>query len=301
MMIRVINPGPTEAIIAQQLADGIYEGVDLTAQHAEEITQYSDPWSWVRARIKAKDYSGIHVGDYIPFTCTNQVGLSAEVAGINTYRGYIDTETPDHIDFISREIWPELHAMNKYRFNNGISMDVQSPWLASDLHHWINSMSGNVPGGAAVGGAPLEAVDYTAAGIWHFLPADLQAAITASRPKRILIPFRYSVSGLLTADVGWGSKTIGRLWIPSEVEVSGSAVFGSAGYGAGGFVQYPIFANNMKRVKRRNSSRESWWLLSAGSGSLSLFSLIAFTGDSACGHANADTVGVPVCFRLTAS
>lgn len=304
-MAKTINIGSggvllDEVTIAQQMADGIYAGTDLTVRHAEEIANYSDPWEWVRARIKAKDYRGIHIGDYIPFTCTNQVELNAEVAGINTYRGYGDQETPEHIDFISREVWPTLHVMNKVAFNNGISDTVKEPWLASDLHHWINSLAGNVPNGAAVGGTPLAEVDYTADGIWNFLPADLQAAINASQLKRMAFPQRYSASGVLTSDNGLAWGEMGKLWIPSEFEVYGTVVWGTAGFSAGGFQQYPIFANNMKRMKRYGNYRVYWWLLSASGFDSANFASVSSGGDAARFAANNTGLRVPVCFRLTA-
>ena len=96
--------------------DGLYEGVDLTQVHAEEIqNEYGgDEWSWIQARIRAVNFEGIHIGDYIPVTltggtiggeytiATNQQH-KMQVAGIDTYYRSGDEEIPHHIDFISLE------------------------------------------------------------------------------------------------------------------------------------------------------------------------------------------------------
>ena len=54
------------------VTDGLYTPVDLSVKHADEInTDYDrDVWAWIKARIQAANYSGIHIGDYIPVTLT---------------------------------------------------------------------------------------------------------------------------------------------------------------------------------------------------------------------------------------
>ena len=89
-----------------------YEGVDLTQKFASEIANYSDEWAWIKARIQAGNFKGIYVCDYIPITCSNGYVLNAQVAGINTYTGYADKQVGNHIDFICKELWNDLHVMN---------------------------------------------------------------------------------------------------------------------------------------------------------------------------------------------
>lgn len=60
-----------------------YPGEDLSTVFADEIKSYTDAWAWIRARIKAGNYDGIHVNDYIAFKTTNNVNLNARVAGID--------------------------------------------------------------------------------------------------------------------------------------------------------------------------------------------------------------------------
>ena len=121
-----------------------YVGQDLTIKFADEIKGYSDEWAWAKARKNTGNYAGMHVGDYIPITCSNGYVLKAQIAGINTYTGYGDQQVGNHIDFICKELWNELHVMNKVNYNNG-NANSPSPFLASDLNYWLNSMSGTVP------------------------------------------------------------------------------------------------------------------------------------------------------------
>ena len=159
--------------------DRYYPGVDLTTQFASEIAGYSDPWAWIKARISAGDFSKLHVADYIPVTCTNGTKFNARIAGINTYKGYGDTAVGNHIDFISASVWPTTFKMNLKNFNNGLDADHQYPWLSSNGYHFLNSLAGNVPNGT--GNLPeTEAVDYTAGGVYFFLPDALKNVITAA-------------------------------------------------------------------------------------------------------------------------
>lgn len=98
-----------------------YSGVDLTEKFAVEIANYTDEWAWIKARIQAGNFSGIHVGDYIPFTANDKV-FNACVAGINTYYDYGDSgyKVGNHIDFISKELWPTAHCINPVNWNNGL-------------------------------------------------------------------------------------------------------------------------------------------------------------------------------------
>ena len=250
--------------------DRTYPGVDLTVKFADEIKNYSDEWAWIKARKTAGNYAGLHVGDYIPITCSNGYKLNAQIAGMNTYTGYADQEVGNHIDFICKELWNDLHVMNKIDYNNG-NANSPNPFLASDLNYWLNSMSGTVPN-SKTDPATTVAVDYTAGGILYYLPDKLKKQIIT---KRILLPSRYTAGSVLTQDNSWAWQSTGKLWIPSEVEVYGMTCWGNNGYGAGGFVQYPIFIGNMNRAKKRCSSKDryTWWLLSAYAGNSTYFAL----------------------------
>ena len=102
--------------------DQCYPGMDLSLKFAEEIKGYTSVWTWIQARIKAGNFYGIHVGDYIPFNCTNsaKTRIVAVVAGIDTYYKYGDQQVGHHIDFISKDLWPTYIQYNLANFNNGL-------------------------------------------------------------------------------------------------------------------------------------------------------------------------------------
>ena len=275
--------------------DQTYVGQDLTVKFADEIKGYSDEWAWAKARMNAGNYAGMHVNDYIPIACSNGYVLKAQIAGINTYTGYGDQQVGNHIDFICKELWNGLHAMNKVNYNNG-NANNPSPFLASDLNYWLNSMSGTVPNSTSDAAVTTE-VDYTTDGVLYYLPDKLKNQIV---PKRIMLPSRYTEGQVLTNDNSWAWQNTDKLWIPSEVEVCGAPYWGNSGYGAGGFVQYPIFIGNMNRAKKRcsNKDRYAWWLLSAGAGTSTNFAFVVSSGNCSYAPAGNTWVAAPVCFRI---
>ncbi len=303
-----VNAGTPKAIIGAS-KDGTYPGVNLGTKFSTEIANYTDVWAWLHARIAANDFTGIHVGDYIPisFTSPSSFTLNAQVAGINTYKNYGDDGhiVPSHIDFICDKLWPTTHVMNKKNYNNGVPAFTpeggteiaaqEHPWLASDLYHYINSLPGYVPD-AATENPAMTAVDYTADGIYSRLPAALKAVIIE---KRAYIPKRFSASELLTDDNAGDWADIGKLWIPSEVEVYGSPRWsGQTGYGMAGFVQYPLFIDNTLQVKKKSGSRSRWWLLSACSGNTTGFCNVHSSGYAYYHNASFTSIAAPVCFRV---
>jgi hypothetical protein len=276
--------------------DGYYPGVDLTVKHAEEIADYASPWAWIKARIAAGNFSQLHVGDYIPFTTTNGRTFQAQIAGINTYKGYGDSEVGNHIDFITRELWPDTFQMNPVNFNNGTSSDKQVPWLASNGYLFVNSLAGQVPNSTT---KPLEMVDvdYTSGGIYFHLPDDLKAVIIE---KRIWAQTRFSDSGILTNDNSGTWVNAGKLWLPDEYEVTGARLMTTTGWFCGGYVQYPIFAHGMNRLKRvqGSNSRNNWWLSSAYGGNSTNFVSVSSSGYVSYNYASSAS-RAPLCFRVS--
>lgn len=273
------------------------QGVDLAEYYAGEIGQ-TDIWEWMRQRIAAGDLGRICAGDYINLTCKNGTVLQQQIAGINTYRGYGDPEIGNHADFISRNLWPIAHSVNPVLWNNGFS-GAQCPFVASDMYLWINSLAGTVAGDtAAPPDTALVSVDYTDDGIWVQLPDSLKAVISE---KIFYAPKRYSSSGILSKDNGGEIISMGKLWLPTEMEVYGTAIFGGSGYGICGGVQYPIFADKQDVVKRYgdNGWRSGWWLASAADGKTNSFCSVSSKGVAASSNATASGTRVPVCFRIT--
>lgn len=293
-----VNGGERQPILGADL-DQVYEGVNLATKFSEEIaaSPYNgNAWAWIKARKTAKNYSGIHVKDYIPMVCTNSVTINMQIAGINTYRNYGDSAVGEHIDFIGKELWPTKKPVNPVNFNNGTASQ-EHPWLASDLYLWLNSKAGTIPSAAEVGGGTGTAVDYTEGGVYYYLPQAVKDVIIE---KRFLLPKRYSASGLLTDDNQWAWQNIGKLWLPDEIEVYGTPVWGGkGGYSLGGSaVQYPIFMGNMNRVKYRSGSRDNWWLLSPYAGNSASWCGVSSYGNAYAHYASAGNIAAPVCFRI---
>lgn len=331
-----------------------YDGVDLTAKFAGEISGYNDPGEWIRARIRANRFDGIHVNDYIPFTTTNGLKFKARVAGIDPYYQYGDTPIGHHIDFICEELWPTLKPINPVKYNNGLiptenvtsdgtatqyvltkpmygvakvtlsgtdltgwtydkdtyTLNFSSPpaagtmvvtgtgseypWLSCDAYLYANSLAGHVPNGVGVNPA-IKRVDYTNDGIYHYLPAWLKAVIIE---KRFSLNKRYSASGVLSDENGWGWTEIGKLWVPSDIEVYNNFESKSNySFCQGNSVQYPIFIGNMRRVKTINGKRTYWWVLSPNNDT------VGWRGIHNYGNINYyltsnSIIALPVCFRI---
>lgn len=286
-----------EATIAA-LAQDTYEGVDLTVKFASEIANYNgDPWAWVKARLTAHNVSGIHVKDYIPFTTADGNTVIAQVAGINAYLRYNDAEvTKWHIDWVSKDCFPEYHQWNKVNYNNGLATQA-SPYLCSDLKAWLNAEAAEVPNATTVNPATV-AVDYTTTGLFARLPATLQAVIVE---KRALLSSRYSASGLLTDDNTWAWGSLGKLWVPSEIEVYGFVGWGTKGFSCGAFAQYDIFKDSKMRIKGlgNGGGRCRWWLLAPSSGDSTYAATVGRDGTVYCYYASDAGVAVPVCFRIS--
>ena len=257
---------------AIEAADHTYEGRDLTVEFAEEIAGFSDPWRWIKTRLAAHNIDGLHVGDYIPIYMGSYL-VKMQIAGINTY-----TRTTDqaplgwHIDWISKDCYPDTVQWFTSNDNNGTSADPY-PYNKSTVKSFL-------------------------AGLEAKLPAEVRAVISS---KRFLLEQRYSASGKLNDSTSWGWQDLGKLWIPSEYEVFGSLIWATKPWGEGMAVQYPIFANSWQnRIKGDGDGgdRADWWLLSVCAG----YSAGACRV-SGYGHASynscTNALRVPVCFRIT--
>lgn len=251
--------------------DCTYEGRDLSQVFALEIGNYANVWAWIKARITAGNFTGIHNGDYIPLTVGNETHQMQ--VNINTYKNTCDQQVGNHIDFISKDCLAETVKWNTTNNNNG-NASSPYPYLVSNVHSFLETK-------------------------YNSLPQELKNVISN---KRFLLEQRYSASGVLTDSTSWGWVDLGKLWLPTEYEVFGSIVWGTKGYSGGHAVQYPIFANSWKnRIKGAGpgGARCGWWLASVLSGS-STYACYVNYGGSAYYYAASDDRRVPLCFRIAA-
>lgn len=250
--------------------DRIYNGVNLEVKHAAEIAGYSDVWAWLKARITAVDYSGLHIGDYVPFSMGADT-VEAQISGIDTYYRTGDVAIGHHIDWISRDCLLTPRQWNTTNINNGNASNP-SPYMVSDLKAWLD-------------------------GLVTSLPVGLQAVIV---DKRMLLESRYASGSTLTDSTSWAWNDMGKLWVPSEYEVFGSIVWGTKGYSQNGGVQYPIFANSWKSRQKgagHNGGRSYWWLASVYSGDSTYCCHVA-NGGLPYYNSASSALGVPLCFRI---
>lgn len=252
--------------------DALYEGRDLTKVFALEIGLFTDAWAWIKNRIANANYTGIHVGDYIPLTVNGETH-EMQVAGIDTYYRTTDHELGHHIDFISRDCYSQTVQWNTTNNNNGNATSA-CPYLVSNLKTFLDTL-------------------------YESLPAAVKNVITE---KRFLLEQRYSASGALTDSTSWSWENMGKLWVPTEYEVFDSVVWGTKGYSAMQAVQYPIFRNSWKnRIKGAGpkGGRCSWWLASVRSGYSTFACFVNDNGTAGYWHAS-NAHRVPLCFRITA-
>jgi len=303
----------TEQVIALRYALGVmdiagiasrlYPGADLTQRHQAEIAAApfnGNPWAWIQARIRASNFTGILPGDFIPLVIAGNT-YRMEVAGINPYLNYgSPAVTIPHIDFISRELWPETIQWNRANYNNGIAAQT-TPFLASNVNAFINSLQADVPNATTANPALIN-VDFRSGGILSQIPAQARAVMIG---KNALMEARHTAGVLLTENNSWAWRTMGELWLPSEIEVYGCRQWGSnvspnQGFSSGGYIQYPIFAANMKRLKNivGTSTRAGWWLVSARGGDSTRAAIVDSSGVATHPTASHTGVRVPVCFRV---
>lgn len=260
-------------LILFQQDSRIYRGRNLVTVFAEEIKGYDDEWAWIRARIKAENYEGIYVGDYIPVTMNNET-VNMQVAGIDCYYRTTDQELGHHIDFISKDCFTETVQWNTTNNNNG-NAESPYPYMVSNLHQYLTET------------------------LYAYLPDKVKRQITH---KRMLLEHRYSSSGALTDSTSWGWQDLGALWVPTEYEVFGAVVWGTTGWSEGQAMQYPIFANSyMNRIKGAGNGggRCGWWLASVRSGYSAFACSVNNSGGAYYWNASS-AYRVPVCFRITA-
>lgn len=278
-----------------------YDGVNIKDKFKGEM-DYTEPWVWIQQRLAVRDISGLHINDYFVAECKdnsgNSVTLQMQIADINHDLGFMDAEiTAFHIDFISKDLWPELHAWNKVNYNNGLEAEP-NPWLCSDLYAWLNSKKMRVPNDTTVNPSMAD-MDYTATGVLDKLPASLRNIIVE---RRDYPPRRYSNGGLLIDDNGWGPwKNIGKLWVPNEIEVYGQIAWGTrSSYNIGVTHQFPIFVDGRTRIKRpgTRNDRGSYWLRSTSSGSSSRATSVGSFGYATI-YDTISGIGSPICFRIS--
>jgi len=285
---------------SRQIANRIYEGVDLEALHAAEINAppfNGDVWAWVRARHRARNYRGINIGDFISFEVEGMLSdsgatlaIRATLAGINIY----DTSG---MDFINTAPFHVMRQWNLVNYNNGLGLPGGSswaaenvPWIMSDIRAWLNGLQMDVPNSTGAN-PPTTTVDYAETGLWPHLPATLRAVIVVKMHHSL--GSRFSPGILLTENNSFSITGDDRLWLPSEVEILGTPVLGDAQWGMQNHVQYPLFNS-------RSALRQRWadiWTLTPVRGNSQ--EIVSINGNGVpLARPAADRLRPLICFRI---
>ena len=239
-----------------------YAGRSLASVFASEIGA-TDIYTWLRNRVRAANFAGLRIGDYIDVLITEGANVSAQtvryrIGAIDQYYQCGDQAKGHHIVMVPRApvaVKGEKASNTSYlqwretNDNNGTA-ETKHPYLCSKLHDW-------------------EINDFLPA-----LPATLQSAIMT---QRVLLEERYASSGKLTDASGWSWVDLGKIWSPSEMEVYGCPVWGSKGYSVGFDSQFPIFTDTASRIA---GGRVDWWLRSVVGGSASYACCVGNTGSA---------------------
>lgn len=246
-----------------------YDGVDLSVVFADEIAEFDNVWKWIQNRCKTRNYTGLHVKDFISWTLNGQTIVS-QIAGIEPYLNATDQALAGHIDFISKDCYPEYVQYNTSNVNQGNSSNA-APYMVSHLKSWLDTMSGK-------------------------LPSELSAVILN---KRSLMETRYASGSTLSSSTSWAWNDLGKLWVPHETEVFGSLRW-SGKYAGGNGVKYPIFNDGRSIVKGlgNGGGRVSWWEADVMDASSTNACNVSNYGGANDNTASNTRVAAPVCFRI---
>ncbi|MFR3275188.1 MAG: DUF6273 domain-containing protein [Collinsella phocaeensis] len=244
---------------------GAFSGRSLTSEFAEEISGKGNVWTWLQGRVKAGNFAGLRIGDYVDVQVAQGANVNSQtiryqIGAIDPYYQCGDSAKGHHIAMVPRttvSVRGDKAVNTSYlpwrstNDNNGTA-DVKNPYLCSLLHEW-------------------EIEDFLPA-----LPAELQAVLMT---QRVLLEERYSASGKLTEPSSWSWQDLGKIWSLSEVEVYGQNVWSKPGYGTGFDCQFPIFKQTKDRIM---GSRVYWWLRSVSGSSSSDVCFVTSYGHAYC-------------------
>ena len=259
--------------IGDSISNYVPLGRDLSVLYASQIGG-SNPWTWLKtiaASGKWDDYD-IQIGDYLPVTLNDgsNTKMIYQIAAFDLYYGVGDTINGHHITMVPAACYKDNILFNDTATNQGNETETTT-WRASKLFKWCNE-------------------DF-----YGFLPSAVQGAL---KDLRVYQPIRYSAGNNLTDDNGGAWISLGKVWVPSEIEVWGSIRRGSQQNGTTGIActdrQIPIFANGRTVLR----SRALWWERVAASGSASTVCYVHSGGISAAYSATYTTIRALPCFHI---
>lgn len=144
-------------------------------------------------------------------------------------------------------------------FNHDTYSDGVTAPVTFVMKNCLNATAKMNSGDTNTGGYPASAMKtYVETNIYNKLPSDLKA-IVAPVKKKCYTTYNQATSL---------SEANYNVWLLAEAEVFDSVSY-TIGNGEG--TKYPIFTDNVNRVKKVNGSANYWWLRSAYSNSTASF------------------------------
>lgn len=279
-VVKIVEEVATAEEYDRQHIINSYDGRSLASAFASEIGG-TDIYTWLRDRVRAANFAGLRIGDYIDVPITEGANVPAQtvryrIGGIDQYYQCGDTPMGHHIVMVPKapvtvkgdKASDDGHIQWRDTANNNGTADEKHPYLLSKLHDW-------------------EINDFLPA-----LPATLKSAIMT---QRVLLEERYTSGGGATESSGYSWVDLGKVWSPSEMEVYGCPVWGTKGYSVGLDSQLPIFTDTASRIA---GGRVSWWLRSVADGSSSRACYVSGAGPSSSYTATDDDTRPMPCFLL---
>lgn len=296
--------------IIKESTDGLYTPVDLTVKHSAEINANygGDAWAWIHSRIQSVNYSGIHIGDYIPVklsggTIGGAVTIPAnqqhymQVAGIDTYYNMGDTPIPHHIDFVALNTIEANSIWNEGNTNNGTSSE-KNPFKSSRIYAICNGVNNY---STSAQGSLKHGLNCSSGGILQQLPVACQNVLIQ---KRTWSEEQYDSSKQVNYPTGNGWRDMGKVWILHEVEVCGYQPNSYNRNKDGGnldnltrnlTVMYPLFRQQTRAKTGANTNARSSYWLCCPSGVAST-SVCSVTADGFVNRNYATHTHIAVCF-----
>lgn len=293
----------SEAKIAQQIAQGIYEGNDLTVKFALEIGLYSSVADWLHARCAAGNFTGIYPGDYfwdnmaagtIAGTSVPATRKKIYIAGIDLYYGTGDTEINTH-HITCFTLSDQNMTWNDVNNNNGSGYS-EHPWVASKLYAVLNGV--NNASTNKVGACGYNA---SGAGYYQLFSSGLRARMIE---QRAFMGKRYSTTAALNDNNGQAWVGRGLVFAPSEIEVYGCPIHSISGDGTlwqkdsfGPWCHWPIFKSAGYRGRLR-FGRLGFWLCSVPGGASAIACVVYGCGLASAYGTSYTGLRAPLCFHI---
>ena len=293
----------SESNIAQKIAQGIYEGQDLTVKFAAEIANYNNVADWLHARAAANNFKGIYPGDYFydsmaagTIAGTNVAATNKKIyiAGIDLYYGTGDNEINQH-HFTCFALSNDNMTWNDVNNNNGSGYS-EHPYLASKLHAvlmGINNASTNKVGACGY--------NASGAGYYQLFSSGLRARMIE---QRVFMAKRYSSTSALNENNGQAWAGRGLVFAPSEIEVYGCPIHSISGDGTtyqkdsfGPWCHWPIFKSAGYRGRLREG-RLPFWLCSVPGGTSTIACIVAGYGFATATTTSDTWLRALLCFHI---